>query len=251
MGICVAFPVFYATAKPNTNVCCSAGKWRGFLWALFSGLSEPIGAAIGYLVLLNVLSDIAYGVVFGLVGGMMIYIVVKELLPTAHEYDPKDYVATLGFFCGMLVMASSLVTFAARKIWSVVVLCALAIVMCVAIAFIVFAIAFATNTEARRNKIKALLRVTKKEHELPDLGGSEQLSQTITVTAAESAENAVASNEEKSKGDAVRVEVIGLEEKNEKSVDEGEGEEVKGAEGEEKKEDPAVVNRSVDSKRED
>ena len=40
-------------------------------WALVSGLSEPIGAALGWLVLYRIMNDVAYGVVFGLVAGDM------------------------------------------------------------------------------------------------------------------------------------------------------------------------------------
>jgi zinc transporter ZupT len=155
-GICVAFPVFYATAKPGSSACCSVAKWRGFLWAVFSGLSEPIGAAIGYLVLLSFLSDVAYAVVFGLVGGMMIFIVVRELLPTAHKYDPKDQVVTLGFFCGCLVMASSLVGFAATALPSVVALCVVALVAAVLITVVVVAVAYVTDNDARRSKFESL-----------------------------------------------------------------------------------------------
>ena len=32
-GVCVAMPVYYATGS----------KWRGFLWAFLSGISEPFG----------------------------------------------------------------------------------------------------------------------------------------------------------------------------------------------------------------
>ncbi len=32
-GVCVAMPVYYATGK----------RWKGFLWAFLSGISEPIG----------------------------------------------------------------------------------------------------------------------------------------------------------------------------------------------------------------
>lgn len=32
-GVCVSMPVYYATGK----------KWKGFLWAFLSGISEPFG----------------------------------------------------------------------------------------------------------------------------------------------------------------------------------------------------------------
>jgi zinc transporter, ZIP family len=100
-GICVAMPIYYATGS----------KWKGFLWGLASGLSEPLGALVGWAVLSDG-SDLAFGLVFALVGGMMVYISIKELIPTALKYDPKDRVVTTAVVCGMIVMAASLMLFA-------------------------------------------------------------------------------------------------------------------------------------------
>jgi ZIP family zinc transporter len=52
-----------------------------------------------------------YAVLFGLVAGMMVIISVRELLPTAHRYDPDDTVVTYSFMIGMAIMAVSLVLF--------------------------------------------------------------------------------------------------------------------------------------------
>jgi len=102
-GICVAMPVYYATGS----------KWKGFFWSLVSGISEPIGGLFGYLILYgNAMSDVAYGALFGVVGGMMVYISLKELMPTALKYDPEDKYVTNGMFVGMLIMALSLILFA-------------------------------------------------------------------------------------------------------------------------------------------
>lgn len=100
-GLCVALPVYYATGN----------RWKGFLWGLLSGLTEPIGALIGWLVLANIISDDVYAVLFGLVSGMMTYISLKELIPTSLKYDPLDTVVTHSTVIGMFVMASSLVLF--------------------------------------------------------------------------------------------------------------------------------------------
>ena len=101
-GICVAMPVYYATGS----------KWKGFWWSFVSGLSEPFGGLCGYLVLYGGnMTDTAYGALFGIVGGMMIYISLKELLPTAHKYDPHDQYVTDSMFAGMAVMALSLILF--------------------------------------------------------------------------------------------------------------------------------------------
>jgi len=102
-GICVAMPVYYATGS----------KWKGFFWSFVSGVSEPIGGLFGYLILYgNAMSSIAYGALFGVVGGMMVYISLKELLPTALKYDPEDKIVTNCMFVGMLIMALSLILFA-------------------------------------------------------------------------------------------------------------------------------------------
>jgi ZIP family zinc transporter len=103
-GLCVALPIYYATGS----------RLRGFFWALLSGLSEPIGALLGYVIIKSSgddLNQIVYGILFGLVAGMMIGITITELLPTAQRYDPKDTVLTWSIMVGMLVMAFSLVMF--------------------------------------------------------------------------------------------------------------------------------------------
>lgn len=105
-GLCVALPIYYATK----NRCC------GFLVALLSGISEPIGALIGYAILKGTGEDMnqtMYGALFGIVGGMMVMIVLLELIPTAHRYDPQDTCVTTSLIFGMMVMAVSLVMFQA------------------------------------------------------------------------------------------------------------------------------------------
>ena len=101
-GICVAMPVYYATGS----------KWKGFWWSFISGVTEPIGGLVGYLILHgNSMSPRAYGTLFGIVGGMMVYISLRELVPTALKYDPKDKFVTNCVFAGMAVMAASLLLF--------------------------------------------------------------------------------------------------------------------------------------------
>ncbi|KAL3780987.1 hypothetical protein HJC23_003868 [Cyclotella cryptica] len=100
-GLCVALPIYYATGS----------RWKGFFWGFLSGMAEPIAGILGWLVLARTLSLEVYGALFGLVGGMMIMISMKELLPTAHRYDPEDSVVTYCAIVGMAVMALSLVLF--------------------------------------------------------------------------------------------------------------------------------------------
>ena len=101
-GMCVSIPLFYASDK----------RCKPFLWALLSGISEPIGALIAYFIIDE--TPITFGIVFGLVAGMMTYICLHELIPTAHRYDPKDEITTVSIIGGMAVMAVSLVGFSIK-----------------------------------------------------------------------------------------------------------------------------------------
>jgi zinc transporter, ZIP family len=100
-GLCVAMPVYYATGS----------RWKAFGWALLSGVSEPLAAVLGWAVLASVFSDVLYATLFGIVAGMMVMISVRELMPTAHRYDPDDSVVTYSFIAGMFIIALSLVLF--------------------------------------------------------------------------------------------------------------------------------------------
>lgn len=97
-GIAVSVPIYYATKS----------RKKAFVHSFLSGLAEPIGAIIGYFLLRNFLSDAAFGFVFAGVAGIMVYISLDELLPTAEEYG-EHHVAIGGLVAGMLVMALSLV----------------------------------------------------------------------------------------------------------------------------------------------
>ncbi len=96
-GIAVAMPIYYATGD----------KKKAFLYSFLSGLSEPIGALIGFLVLLPFMNDAVYGILFAAVAGIMVFISFDELLPAAEEYG-EHHLSIYGLIGGMLVMAVSL-----------------------------------------------------------------------------------------------------------------------------------------------
>ena len=103
-GVVVAMPVYYATGS----------RWKGFWWAFLSGVSEPVGGLLGYAVLSGRGMDpTAFAVLFGLVAGMMVFIALNKLLPTALSHDPRDRYTTSCVMGGMAVMAASLLLFAA------------------------------------------------------------------------------------------------------------------------------------------
>lgn len=99
-GIAVSVPVYYSTKS----------RKKAFIYSFLSGLSEPVGAIIGFLLLKTIISDAAFGMVFAAVAGIMVYISLDELLPTAEEYA-EHHVAITGLIAGMLIMAISLALF--------------------------------------------------------------------------------------------------------------------------------------------
>lgn len=99
-GIATAVPIYYATGN----------RKRAFLVSFFSGITEPIGAIIGYLILRPFFNDAVFGALFGLVAGIMVFISIEELLPMAREYE-KSKVTIIGFVSGMAVIALSLLLF--------------------------------------------------------------------------------------------------------------------------------------------
>jgi zinc transporter, ZIP family len=100
-GISVAVPIYYA----------SGSRSRAFGFSMLSGLSEPVGAVVGYLVLLTFFDIQITGLLFAGVAGVMVYISLDELLPAAHRYG-REHDALIGVLAGMAVMALSLVLLA-------------------------------------------------------------------------------------------------------------------------------------------
>ena len=99
-GVAVAVPVFYATGN----------KRKAFWLSFLSGLSEPVGAVIGFLILMPFMSPVVFGILFAAVAGIMVFISLDELLPSAREYG-EHHLSIYGLVAGMIVMAISLLLF--------------------------------------------------------------------------------------------------------------------------------------------
>ena len=99
-GIVTSIPIYFATGS----------KRKALSMSLISGLTEPLGAVIGYLILRPFLGDKLYGIIFAAIAGMMIYVSAEELIPMAREYD-KGNAMISGVIAGMAVMAISLILF--------------------------------------------------------------------------------------------------------------------------------------------
>jgi len=100
-GISVSIPIYYAVGS----------KKKAFFYSFLSGLAEPAGALIGYIFLRAFFSDLAFGLIFAGVAGIMVYISLDELLPAAEKYG-EHHLSIYGLVLGMAVMAASLLLFA-------------------------------------------------------------------------------------------------------------------------------------------
>lgn len=99
-GIAVSVPLYYATGS----------RKKAFWLSFLSGLAEPAGALIGWLLLSSLITPVGLGAVFGAVAGVMVFISLDELLPSAQKYG-EHHAAVWGLVAGMAVMAASLLLF--------------------------------------------------------------------------------------------------------------------------------------------
>ena len=99
-GIAVSVPIYQATGSRS----------KAFCYSFLSGLAEPLGALVGWLILRPVMSDTLFGILFAGVAGIMVFISFDELLPAAREYG-EHHLSLYGLISGMVVMAVSLLLF--------------------------------------------------------------------------------------------------------------------------------------------
>ncbi len=99
-GIAVSVPIYHATGN----------RKKAFWYSFLSGMAEPLGALLGFLVLLPFWSDTINALLLAFVSGIMVFIAFDELLPGAEKYGHHHW-AIGGVVCGMLLMAGSLLVF--------------------------------------------------------------------------------------------------------------------------------------------
>ena len=68
-GISVSVPIYYATGN----------KKKAFWYSFLSGVAEPVGAALGYVILFSFLTDSIIGGMLGFIAGVMVYISLDEI----------------------------------------------------------------------------------------------------------------------------------------------------------------------------
>ena len=92
-GISIAVPIYYATKS----------KAKAILNTFISGLAEPIGALLTYLLLNRFITDFMLNITLLFVAGIMITISINELLPKVLTYKENKYIY-YGFIAGIILI---------------------------------------------------------------------------------------------------------------------------------------------------
>ncbi|MDD4516693.1 zinc transporter ZupT [Massilibacteroides sp.] len=99
-GIAVSVPIYHATGN----------KKKAFWLSFLSGMAEPVGALFGFLILMPFWTPALNGFILSAVSGIMVFISMDELLPSAQKYG-EHHLSIIGLIAGMIVMALSLFLF--------------------------------------------------------------------------------------------------------------------------------------------
>lgn len=92
-GMAVAAPLYSATGS----------RWQAVKYTVLSGMCEPLGAVVVALALGPFMTEWVVQVLLAAVGGIMVVMSLKELVPTTLTYIPADR-ACYSFLAGMVVI---------------------------------------------------------------------------------------------------------------------------------------------------
>jgi ZIP family zinc transporter len=96
-GIAVSMPILYATRN----------RRKALAYSFLSGIAEPIGALLSFIVLYNFLNEFILGLILSAVAGIMIFISFDELLPYVYKHK-NQHLSMLGLFLGMFIISISI-----------------------------------------------------------------------------------------------------------------------------------------------
>lgn len=99
-GIGIAVPIYYATGN----------KSRGVIYSFISGLAEPLGAIMAYLILKKFINDRLISITLIFVAGIMITLAIEEMLPETNKYN-KKLQNLIGLILGLILVIINLYVF--------------------------------------------------------------------------------------------------------------------------------------------
>ena len=98
-GIAVSVPVYYATGS----------RKKAFLIASLTGLADPAGAVLGWLLLMPLIKSFpaTLPIIHAAVAGIMVFVTFDGLLPMAQKFG-RPHLTLYGIISGMFLMALAL-----------------------------------------------------------------------------------------------------------------------------------------------
>ncbi len=99
-GISISVPIYYSTGS----------KLKGVLYSLISGIAEPLGAIIAYLLLKNFINEIIVSLVLILVSGIMLTLAIDEMLEEVNSYKRKK-LSIIGLLLGFIIVLINVIFF--------------------------------------------------------------------------------------------------------------------------------------------
>ena len=99
-GISISVPIYYSTGS----------KSKGLLYTFISGLAEPLGAVMTYILFKRFINDITISIVLVFVAGIMITLAIEEMLPEANKYKKTQY-SIIGLILGVVLVIINLLLF--------------------------------------------------------------------------------------------------------------------------------------------
>lgn len=99
-GVSISVPIYYSTGN----------KFKGLLYTFISGLAEPLGALMAYIVLKPFISDVMISIVLILVAGIMITLAIEEMLPEANSHN-KTKQSIIGLIIGLILVIINMLLF--------------------------------------------------------------------------------------------------------------------------------------------
>lgn len=90
-GIIISMPLYYS----------GVSKRKVIKYTFISGISEPLGAIIGYLLLKNIMTDVVLAIILIFVSGIMINLSINEIYKEMISYNKYKYII-LGIIVGSI-----------------------------------------------------------------------------------------------------------------------------------------------------
>ena len=96
-GIAISIPLYYS----------GVGRKKTCFYTLLSGLSEPVGALLAYILLKNFISDIFLSFVLIFVAGLMISLSLNDILKEVKSYRDNKHMI-IGFLLAIVIFIISM-----------------------------------------------------------------------------------------------------------------------------------------------